>query len=219
MTLQRPLRRFSAWTLALWLASGAAGAPLQAGDLFDEIYRRGAPIEKSMTAVAARFVETTSSTLLTTALVARGTLIARRPDQVRLEYTGTDPRTVVIANGSLTLDWPRRKVHDARDIRSTLRRAQRFVTASSPAELRKQFEILAIEDPARPKTWQLTFTPKRRQLREGVSRVQLWIDQGSMLLQAMRLDYPSGDSTLMEFSDVRLNPPIAGDAFTVSPAR
>lgn len=219
MTLQRALRRFFAWPLAGWLAGVAAGAPLQAGDLFDEIHRRGAPIEKSMTAVAARFVETTSSTLLTTPLVSRGTLIARRPDQVRLAYTGTDPRTVVIANGSLTLDWPRRALHDARDIRSTLRRAQRFVTASSPAELRKHFEIVAIEDPARPTTWQLTFIPKRRQLREGVSRVQLWIDQGSMLLQAMRLDYPSGDSTLMEFSDVRLNPSIARDAFTLPPAR
>ena len=61
----------------------------------------------------------------------------------------------------------------------------------------------------------MTFTPKRRQMQEGVSRVDLWIDKTSLLLHALKMEYPGGDSRLMEFSDVRINPPVAADAFAL----
>ena len=81
-------------------------ATAQPADLFDEIYRRGAPIESTLKTVSASFVETTTSTLLKAPQVARGTLVARRPSDVRLQYSGADARTVVISGniegGSLT---------------------------------------------------------------------------------------------------------------------
>lgn len=184
------------------------------GDLFDEIHRRGAPIARDLQTVSASFVETTSSTLLKTPQVARGTLVAQRPDKVRLQYTGADARTVLISKDTLTIEWPKRSLHDQKDISSTMRRAQRFFTATSPAELRKHFDIAAAVAADRPHTWEVVFTPRRKQLREGVAGVRLWIDQQTLLLRAMRLDFPGGDTTLMEFADVRLNPPVAADTFT-----
>lgn len=219
MALQRTRRPVAASCVAACLALAAAGSAAHAGDLFDEIYRKGAPLERSLATVSARFVETTTSTLLTAPLVSRGTLIARRPDQVRLDYTGTDARTVVIAGGVLALDWPRRGLRESRDIRVPLRRAERFLNASSPDELRRHFDIVAVDATDRPTSWQVTFTPKRRQLRDGVTRVRLWIDQASLLLQAMQMDYPGGDTTLMEFADMRINPPLDRDAFTLPAAR
>lgn len=184
-----------------------------AGDLFDEIYRRGAPIESTLKTVSASFVETTTSTLLKAPQVARGTLVARRPSDVRLQYSGADARTVVISGNTLAVDWPRRGLRDRRDISGMMRRAQRFLTATSPAELRKHFDIAASVATDRPQTWTVIFTPRRKQLREGVAAVRLWIDQQTLLLRAMRLEFPGGDTTLMEFADVRLNPPVDADAF------
>lgn len=216
--------------LALSLAATAAGtvgtavvaqAEPRSGssDLFDEIYRRGAPVEKTLKTVSAAFVETSTSTLLKAPQVARGTLVGRRPNQVRLVYTGADARTVVVSGNTLAVDWPARGIKETRDVGGTMRRAQRFFVLSSPAELRKHFDVVAIDAPDRPGAWRVTFTPKRRQMREGVERVHLWIDQASLVLQALKMEYPGGDTRLMEFSDVRINPAVAADAFATPTRR
>lgn len=197
------------------MAAPVAGA----GDLFDEIVRRGAPVEKTLQTVSASFVETSVSTLLRTPQVARGTLVGRRPNQVRLVYAGADARTVVVNGNTLALDWPARDLKETRDIGGTMRRAERFFVMSSPAELRKHFDIVAVVASDRPGAWRVTFTPKRSQMREGVSRVHLWIDQASMGLRALEMEYPGGDTRLMEFSDVRINPPVDADAFAVAARR
>ena len=189
------------------------------GDLFDEIYRRAAPVEKTLTTVSASFVETTTSTLLKTPLVARGTLVGRRPRQVRLVYSGADARTVIVDGATLALDWPARNIRETRDVGGMMKRAERFFLVSTPAELRKQFDIAAAVAPDRPGSWRVTFTPKRKQMREGVSRVDLWIDQSSLVLHALKMEYPGGDTRLMEFSDVRINPPVAADAFATAARR
>lgn len=219
-----------AFTVALCLAATAMGMPRPAGDdaqagntgapdLFDEIYRRGAPVEKTLQTVSASFVETSTSTLLKAPQVARGTLVGRRPGQVRLDYSGADARTVIVNGNALYLDWPSRQLKETRDISGTMRRAQRFFTATTPTELRKHFDIAAAEAADRPGTWRVTFTPKRRQMREGVERVHLWIDRSSLTLQAMKMDYPGGDTRLMEFADIRLNPPVEASAFAAAAPR
>lgn len=221
-----------AFTVALCLAAGASATigarpagsdsntPAQSTpDLFDEIYRRGAPVEKTLETISASFVETSTSTLLKAPQVSQGTLVGRRPGQVRLDYTGADARTVIVDGNALLVDWPSRKLQDRRDISGTMRRAQRFFVATTPAELRKHFDIVAVEAPDRAGTWRVTFTPKRRQMREGVERVHLWIDRSSLTLRAMKMDYPGGDTRLMEFADVRLNPPVGAGVFAAAAPR
>jgi outer membrane lipoprotein-sorting protein len=231
MAVQRALRRVFAIGVALCVAATAAGTPVppasslpqagtsQPGDLFDEIYRRGAPLERSLQTVSASFIETSTSTLLKTPQVARGTLVARRPNQVRLDYRGADARTVVIDGNTLALDWPARSMRGSRDIGGTMRRASRFFDKGSPTELRKHFDIAAMVSSDRKGTWQVTFTPKRARMREGVSKVSLWIEQSSLMLQAMKMEYPGGDTRLMEFADVRVNPIVEADAFAPPSAR
>lgn len=194
----------------------AGARPAGAGDLFDEIYRRGAPVEKTLKTVSAAFVETTTSTLLKAPQVSRGTLVGRRPNQVRLVYAGPDARTVIVNGNTLALDWPSRQRRETRDIGGTMRRAARFFVMSSPDELRKHFDIVATVAPDRASAYRVTFTPKRRQMREGVSRIHLWIDQTSLVLHALEMEYPGGDTRLMEFSDVRINPAVHADAFAAA---
>ncbi|MGV3519144.1 LolA family protein [Luteitalea sp.] len=231
MALQRALRRVFATVLALAMASAAPGSARGAsgtasssgqsagGDLFDEIFRRGAPVEKTLQTVSATFVETSTSTLLKAPQVARGTLVGQRPNRVRLVYAGVDARTVIVNGNTLALDWPARNLKETRDIGGTMRRAERFFVMSSPAELRKHFDIVAVEAPDRAGAWRVTFTPKRKQMREGVSRVHLWIDQATLVMRALAMDYPGGDTRLMEFSDVRVNPPVDAGAFAVPTRR
>lgn len=200
------------------VAPAVVGQPA-AGDLFDEIYRRGAPVEKTLRTVSATFVETSTSTLLKAPQVARGTVVAQRPSHVRLVYDPPDARTLVITGQTLAISWPSRKVQEQRAISRVIRRAERFFVATSPAELRKHFDIVAVDAADRRGTWHVTFTPRRAQMREGVSRVQVWIDKTSLVLQALKMEYPGGDTRLMEFSDVRINPPVDAGTFAVASGR
>ena len=57
--------------------------------------------------------------------------------------------------------------------------------------------------------------PKRKQIREGLTRLELWLDQTSLLLAAMRMTFPNGDTKLMAFEDVVPNAPIDPGVFTI----
>ena len=72
-----------------------ARAP-QKKDLFDQIYERGQPIETTLKTLTATFAETSTSSLLTRPLQARGTVAVERPSRIVLQYREPDTRTVLI---------------------------------------------------------------------------------------------------------------------------
>ncbi len=170
-------------------------------------------MEAKLRALSASFVETTSSTLLTTPIVLRGRVVAQRPSNIVLTYDAPDARVVRIIDGHLTVNWPARGLDETRDVRSTLQRAERTIIGKSPDELRKLFDITAVDAHDGAGTWKVTFVPRRRQLREGVERLHLWIGQQSLLLESLEMELPGGDTRRMDFSDVVVNPAIDASVF------
>lgn len=187
------------------------GAPK---DLFDEIYARGKPIETGLKTLTARFMETSTSSLLTEPLVANGTLTVIRPSRVLLSYSAPDKRTVTIDREVMRVVWPSRGVDRKTGIGATERRIQRYFVDKSPAQLRSHFDIVARDAVERPGMWLVSMTPKRKQIREGLATLELWIDQKRVVLGAMRMTFPNGDTKLMEFADVKINPPVDPSLFT-----
>ena len=59
--------------------------------------------------------------------------------------------------------------------------------------------------------------PKRKQIQEGLSRLDLWVDRTTQLMVAMKMTFPSGDTKLMTFTDVKPNAPIDPSVFSVGP--
>jgi outer membrane lipoprotein-sorting protein len=56
-------------------------------------------------------------------------------------------------------------------------------------------------------------TPKRRQIREALTKLDLWVDRESLLLSTMRMTFASGDTKTMMFEDVVANAPLPPGAF------
>jgi outer membrane lipoprotein-sorting protein len=189
----------------LWIA--CAGATT-AADLFDEIYARGKPLEASLKTLTAQFTETSHSPLLAKPLVARGTLTVVRPSRVALLYSQPDSRTVIIDAGKLRVVWPSRAIDRTTPVGAMERRVQQYFVDKSPDQLRRHFDIDARVAADRPGTWFVSLAPKRKQIREGLSRLDLWITRETVMLSAMRMTFPGGDTKLMEFEDVRVNPSI-----------
>ena len=184
-------------------------------DAFDDLYRRGQSVNKNLKTLTARFTETTTSSLLTRPLVSHGVVAVERPARVALRYTDPEARLVLIDGGQMTLSWPGRNVRQVRDIGAAQRRVQKYFVDSSPAELRQHFDIETRETERPNPAYHLTMVPKRKQIQEGLTRLELWVDQSSQLLSAMRMTFPNGDTKLMEFEDVVPNAVLDPSMFTV----
>jgi len=207
-------------TIAVILLTSLLGArpATRERDLFDELHARGQKQNAGLKTLTASFVETSTSSLLTRPVIARGTVIVERPARVALRYTDPDARVVLIDGDRMTMSWPSANIRSVKDIGASQRRIQKYFVDSSPDELRSHFQVSAREADDRPGTYLMTMVPKRKQILEGMTRLELWLDRTSLLLAAMRMTFPGGDTKLMTFTDVKPNAPIDPAWFKISDA-
>jgi outer membrane lipoprotein-sorting protein len=188
---------------------------LPARDLFDEIYERGQKLNANLKTLTASFTETSTSQLLAKPLVQRGLVYVDRPARIALRYTEPDTRVILIDGDRMTVSLPSPPVRTVTDIGASQRRIQKYFVDTTPKELRGHFDITAREADDRPNTYLLLMLPKRKQIQEGIVRLEIWIDRTALMLSAMRMTFPSGDTKVMTFTDVKQNPQIDPAMFTV----
>jgi len=61
--------------------------------------------------------------------------------------------------------------------------------------------------------------PRRKQIKEGLARLRLWIDRTSLVMSKLRMDYADGDSRTIELSDIKINPPVDDRTFAIPSGR
>jgi outer membrane lipoprotein-sorting protein len=196
----------------LALQTAPAGAPQR--ETFDDLYQRGQRSNAAMKTLTARFTETTTSSLLTRPLVSHGRLAVERPSRVVLRYTDPDLRVVLIDGNRMTLSWPSRKLRQVTDIGSAQGRVQKYFVNGTAADLRSQFDIEQHATTDRSNTYYVTMVPKRKQIREALARLDLWVDRSSLLMDAMKMTFANGDTKMMVFDEVVKNAPIEPGTFT-----
>jgi len=189
----------------------AARAP----DVFDELYTRGKKANDAMKTLTARFTETTTSSLLTKPIVARGRVAVERPSKVVLRYTDPDVRVVLIDGNRMTVSWPSRNLKQVSDIATAQGRVQKYFINGTAEDLRRQFEIEDRGTGDKAGTYAVTMVPKRKQIRENLVRLDLWIDRTSLLLDTMKMTFANGDTKTMAFEDVMPNAPIEPGTFSL----
>ncbi len=186
----------------------------RAPDVFDELYTRGKKANDAMKTLTARFTETTTSSLLTKPMIARGRVAVERPSRVVLRYTEPDVRIVLIDGSRMTMSWPSRNVRQVTDISAAQGRVQKYFINGTVEDIRGQF---VIEDHGtdKPGTLYVTMVPKRKQIKENLAKLDLWIDQTSLLLDTMKMTFTNGDTKTMAFEDVVPNAPIEPGTFSL----
>src|SRR5262245_17459786 len=184
-------------------------------DVFDELYARGKQANDAMKTLTARFTETTTSSLLTRPLVARGTVAVERPSRVVLRYAEPDVRTVLIDGNKMTMSWPSRHIRQVSDIGTAQGRVQKYFVNGTADDLRRQFEIDDHEANDKPGSYCVTMVPKRKQIRENLVKLDLLINRTSLLLDTMKMTFANGDSKTMAFEDVVPNAAIEPGTFAL----
>ncbi len=224
MTLQRGARAISAASMlgdrgAVQRYRGHAAIEnrpeLGPPESFDELFQRGQRANAAIKTLTARFTETTTSSLLTRPLVARGTLAVVRPSRVVLRYTEPDARVVLIDGNRMTMSWPSRNIRQVTDIGATQGRIQKYFVNGSAEDLRHEFEIDEHGTSDRRGPYHVSLVPKRKQIRETLARLDLWVNPSSLLLEALHMTFANGDTKEMTFEDVVPNASIDPTVFTV----
>jgi outer membrane lipoprotein-sorting protein len=204
----------AAVALAASQAAPSAG-PAGAGDLFDQLFARTAAKRQSIQSIRARFTETTTSSLLEKPLVSHGIVVAAPPSRVLMTYTDPERRMVAIDSKSLAVAWPDRREREKIDISQMQKRIDQYFTQATIGQLRSMFEINAQPDSAIRETDRVDMRPKRKQIKEGLERLELWIDREDLLLVQLQMTFPGGDRKTIRLEDVAINVPITDETFKI----
>jgi outer membrane lipoprotein-sorting protein len=226
----RPVRYHAVFRRSTWRAAavlmllplgamlpGASGALAAPPDLFDQLFARTMAARKTMQSIRARFTETTTSSLLEKPLVSHGTVVAAPPARVLMTYTDPERRTIAIDAKSLTVFWPDRGERETIDISQTQKRIDRYFTQATIEELRSMFDITAAPDATLRQAERVDMRPKRKQIKQGLERLELWIDRETLLLVQMQMTFPGGDRKTIKLDDVVVNAPIDATTFQIKP--
>jgi outer membrane lipoprotein-sorting protein len=196
------------------LVASQAPAPK---DLFDQLFARTLEKRQSIHSIRARFTETTTSSLLEKPLVSHGTVTAAPPSRVLMTYTDPDRRTIAIDSTSLVVVWPDRHERERIDIAQTQKRIDQYFTQATIGQLRSMFEITAEPDSVIRDTDRVDMRPKRKQIKVGLERLEIWIDRGSLLLVQLRMTFPGGDRKTIRLEDIAVNVPVTDETFRIRP--
>ncbi len=199
---------------AVTLVASQAAAP---GDLFDQLFARTLAKRQSIQSIRARFTETTTSSLLQKPIVSHGTVIAAPPSRVLMTYTDPERRTIAIDGKSLVVVWPDRREREKIDISQTQKRIDQYFTQATIGGLRSMFEITAQPDSVIREADRVDMRPRRKPIKEGLERLELWIDRESLLLVQMQMTFPGGDRKTIRLDDITVNVPITDEMFLIRP--
>ncbi len=193
-------------------------APASASkDRFDQLFARSLAKRQSIESIRARFTETTMSSLLEKPLVSHGTIIAAPPARVLMTYTDPERRVITIDGKFLLVEWPDRREREKIDISQTQKRIDQYFTQASIGRLRSMFDITVDDDPAVRAADRVDMRPKRKQIKEGLERLELWIERESLLLVQMRMTFPGGDRKNISLEDIAVNIPVSDATFRIRP--
>jgi outer membrane lipoprotein-sorting protein len=198
---------------------GALGATSQTRDPLDDLFARGRAMQATLHSVSASFTETTVSSLLRDPLVARGTVIAAMPLRMLMTYSTPEVRYILFDQTRIVTVVPARHEREELNIADMQKRIQKYFVDASPKELRQSFDIALTADPSNPKADLMDMRPRRKQIREGLSRLRLSIDRSSLVMLKMRIDYADGDSRTLELTDVKINVPVDDRTFVIPSGR
>jgi outer membrane lipoprotein-sorting protein len=200
-----------ACALVAALTLTAARAPGEQ-DLFDTLHARISAAEAKRTSIRARFVESTTSSLLVKPMVSQGTLIGEKPARMVITYLSPERKTILMDGQRLFITRAGQKDVEQVDITEIMKTVNKYFTNADPGQLRRAFAIHAIPDPAAAGGYQVDLLPKRKQIKQGLDRLQFWVSRDYVLTQ-LTMTFAGGDTTVFKLENVELNVPVPPGTF------
>jgi outer membrane lipoprotein carrier protein len=182
-----------------------------------DLLKRFNESQQSVASLTASFTERKNLSLLAKPLLSNGTFLYSRPSRIKWEYTEPEPRVFLITEDRFIAYYPNQKRAEEVPLSKLAgRRVFRVFGIGQTAEDLGKFFDITQDDPGDEKgAYLLILTPKRQRVKDRLQRVRFWVDARTFLPRKLEYVESDGDSTLLSFNNIRLNPEIAEARFNV----
>jgi outer membrane lipoprotein-sorting protein len=167
--------------------------------------------------LTASFSERKNLSLLAKPVVSTGTFLYSKPTRIKWEYTDPEPRIFLITEDHFLAYYPAQKKAEEVPLGKLAgRRVFRVFGIGQTAEDLEKFFDISLGDPGQEKgTFLMVLTPKRRRIKDRLQVVRFWVDEKTYLPRQLEYLEADGDSTILTFSNIRVNPEITEARFNV----
>lgn len=213
---------FLVWVGGGWPAMGPAwllgvpeaGAAPSLNDVVDKVRETCVRAQD----LSALFDQTTSIRSLNQEQRASGILLLKRPNKMRWEYQKPEPRLFVTDGKTLWAYSPADKQVVVQEVGEAFASRLPISILAGDCQLRKDFEISAVENAATRGSGNFTILDLRPKHAEGgITRMLLEVNLKSYTIERITVFDPSGNTSVYKLSDLKLNPGLNDQQFTFTP--
>lgn len=176
-----------------------------------KIIESGAGIES----IQCDFVQTKRSAMLENELVSRGKMWFSKPQFLRWEYT-SPYSNLFIMNGDKAL-LKNEKGSTLTDVKKNrmVKGISSMVLGCISGDWLKDSRTFEVEVALQNGEWVATLTPKRGELKQMWTSLELRFETSDGTAKGIRMNGSSGDCTLIEFHNVKMNGTVSPDIFSL----
>ncbi len=197
-----------AWAASQSHGPWTLGGVLRQLDAQDKTFRSlSADVERTKVTVVVNDRSTETGSILV------------RGDKMLLQMKSPDPRTILRTGDTLYLYTPGLKRVEEYNLGKNRTLVDQFLLlgfGTSGKELQKSYLITLMGEPMLDdkKTVELELTPKSQEVRNQISKIQIWLDESSWLpIQQQFFETGSGDYFIIRYSKIVRNPGIGESEF------
>lgn len=206
MLPQMVMKRVAILLLVAFQASGVFALPMET------VLKKVSEVQKKTSTMEADFRQVKTLGLLAEPAVSRGRFAYRKPNSAVWNYTDPEPVTMLLAEGWMTTYYPRLKKAERTSVGRFESRIFKFMGAvTSVEEMAKSFDMRFVDRAGEP--YRLELKPRMAGASRHVKNITLWIDRSAFTITAFEYTERDGDVTRYEFTNIRLNAPVAASRF------
>ena len=212
--------RFSLHLAAFAILAG----PALRADSLDDVLGRMDRAAAGFKSFSAKLKRTDFTAVLNESTEMTGTVAMRRnkkENEALTRFDPPDPHQIYFSGRVMERYYPKantKEVYDAGKLGSTADQMMLLGFGVSSADLRKNYDIKLVgpEDVGPVHTTRIELTPKSSEVRQKyVTKIDLWIPNGEANPIQEKVTSPSKNYFLVTYSDMKLNPTLTEDAYTL----
>ena len=192
----------------IWLLFGSLLLTAQTGGVLQQIKSQSQKINS----IEADFVQTKNISFIDEQLISNGKFWFSRPDKMRWEYQKPFFYSIVINGDQITvIDDKKESRFDAasnamfgqiKQVIMNMVNGRMFDDSDYHATLKEETNFYVVN-----------FETVNEAMKEYITSIDLYFTKTDYLMEKIRMNEASGDNTMIEFSNQKINQPLPDDVF------
>jgi outer membrane lipoprotein-sorting protein len=203
-------------SLALALPVLAGDSSLSGTGQLESVIKNVMEQQKNTNTLEADFRQEKVMALMASPEVSTGSFVFAKPNQVLWKYDAPKQVTMLIADGFLTTYYPNLNKAERVEVKKYQDRIFKYMGATGAIDELARYFDFTFTDSAANASYVLDLSPKTHTIARRAKHIKIWIDKKSYLTTKFEYVEGDGDTTRYEFTNLRINKPVAADRFALN---